>query len=306
MTDPDNERLVARTPVRESGGAEVKGRQWPPMTYVGKEQIPEAGLHVDLGWIYQVPQPDAQESEQVLDYDQLLVHIGMDPDTPQNLGATVEFYLGGQRIVFNTTTAIYIPKGIPYGPLTWKEVVRPHLQMSIVFGSSDPYGGSALKVIGASKDAVPAKTDKTDYEQYVVRSPMREAGPDHVEGRQNPTMTYLSGTQVPGVRNYMEIGWIWDVPDRSIPKMRHDNYDEIVLHVGSDPDDPEDLNGILLFGVGEELVELTTTHCVYAPKGVDHGPLFWKEVRRPLLEIAMMLGAGTWAEGWEGSFFDEE
>jgi hypothetical protein len=27
-------------------------------------------------------------------------------------------------------------------------------------------------------------------------------------------------------------------------------------------------------------------------------------VRRPLIELAMMLGAGTLAEGWKNSFFD--
>ena len=133
---------------------------------------------------------------------------------------------------------------------------------------------------------------------------MREAGPDHVDGRQNPTMTYLSRTQIPEATNYIEFGWIWDVPRPPIPKMRHDDFDEIVLHIGSDPDHPEDLGGVLQFGVGDDLLEFETTHCVYCPKGLDHGPLKWKEVRRPLIEMAIMLGAGTLAEGWENSFFD--
>jgi len=32
----------------------------------------------------------------------------------------------------------------------------------------------------------------------VVRSPMREAGAEFVKGRTSPTMTYMSGVQVPG------------------------------------------------------------------------------------------------------------
>ena len=106
------------------------------------------------------------------------------------------------------------------------------------------------------------------------------------------------------MKNYLEFGWIWDVPSRPIPKMRHDNYDEIVLHIGSDPDDPEDLGATMQFGMGDDLLEFDTTHCAFIPRELDHGPLIWKEVRRPMIEIAMMLGAGTWAEGWEGSFFD--
>ena len=133
---------------------------------------------------------------------------------------------------------------------------------------------------------------------------MREAGPEHVDGRQNPTMTYLSRTQIAEANHYLEFGWIWDVPRPPIPKMRHDDFDEIVLHIGSDPDHPEALGGVLEFGIGDDPLEFDTTHCAYIPRGVDHGPLNWKEVRRPLIEFALMLGTGTMAEGWANSFFD--
>ena len=107
--------------------------------------------------------------------------------------------LGGQPIVFNTTTAVFIPKGTPYGPLTWKEFHRPHLQLSIVLGSGDPYAASSPGTAAPAAEPGtrrPTTTQDFDFEQYVVRSPMREAGPNHVEGRQNPTMTYISRTQL--------------------------------------------------------------------------------------------------------------
>ena len=133
---------------------------------------------------------------------------------------------------------------------------------------------------------------------------MREAGPDYVANRQNPTMTYLSRTQIAEVDCYLEFGWIWDVPNPPIPKMRHDDFDEIVFHIGSDPDDPADLGGVLEFGIGDDLLEFDTTHCAYIPRGLDHGPLRWKGFRRPLIEMALMVGAGTLDEGWDNSFFD--
>ncbi len=37
---------------------------------------------------------------------------------------------------------------------------------------------------------------------------------------------------------------------------------------------------------------------MYIPKGMMHGPLIWHEVRRPHIEMAIMLGAGTLKEGW--------
>lgn len=283
------ERFVVRKPLRD---------QYHPghgLTYMSAAQIPEANLNIRLTWVYDTSQAHGYSSQQVLNNDQLLLHIGMSPDTPQALGGTVEIYLGGQPIVFNTTTSVFIPRGVPFGPLSWKEIRRPHVQLAITFGNSN----------SRALDQTAAGSGTFDYEQYVIRSPLREAGPPHVDGRQNPTMTYLSRPQINAVNNYIEFGWIWDPPNPDLPKMRHDNYDEIVLHIGSDPENPEALGGTLQFGLGEEFLEFDTTHCVYAPRGMDHGPLRWKEVRRPLIELAMMLGAGTLEEGWANSFFDQ-
>jgi hypothetical protein len=248
-------------------------------------------------WLDAESQPGRLATARVLDHDQLVLHIGMDWNRPQRLGATVESHLGGQPIVFNTTTSLFIPAGTSYGPVVWTEFERPHVQLVLVFGSG-------VAPAGRPWDGAPAPGAGIDYEQYVIRSPLREAGPVHVDGRQNPTMTYLSASQIPGLKTYLEFGWIWDVPQPPIPKMRHDDYDEIVAHIGSDPERPEELGGVLEFGIGEDALEFDTTHCAYLPRGLDHGPLAWAEVRRPLIEFAVMLGAGTLAEGWANSFFD--
>jgi hypothetical protein len=303
MSSSEFEKFAVRWPDPQSGSLGVEEGQGSAATLLSDAQVPGAGHHVSLAWIDAIPAAGPAQVEQVLDHDQLLLHVGMDHTTPQDLGATIRLYLGGQPVVFNTTTAVFIPKGTPYGPLTWEEFRRPYVQLSLVFGSGEsPAPRAAEDAVGGG--AIPRKREVFDYEQYVVRSPMREAGPEFVEGRQNPTMTYLSRTQVNVVNNYLEFGWIWDVPRPSIPKMRHDNFDEIVFHIGSDPDHPADLGGILQFGIGDELLEFDTTHCAYIPRRVDHGPLIWKEVRRPLIEMALMLGAGIYAEGWENSFFD--
>ncbi|MBN1631034.1 MAG: hypothetical protein JW990_14830 [Thermoleophilia bacterium] len=322
MTTSEFERYIVRKPLQSADGSTVKGRQ-TPMVYLSSRQVPETCAYIELSWIHGMPEPNPYLQQRTLDYDQILLHIGMDYARPQVLGGTVELVLGGQPVVFNTTTAVFIPQGTPYGPLTYKDFAEPHLQMSIVLGSGDPYAGAGWAAAGAAaaapaqagggrvacggqvEGASPNRPSTVDYESYVVRSPIREAGPDYVEGRQNPTMTYMSGTQVIGVKTYLEIGWIWDAPNRPIPRMRHDNYEEIVCHAGSDPANPEDLGATMRFDVGNELTEYDTTHCVFLPRKLDHGPLIWSEVRRPMIEVAMMLGAGTWADGWEGSFFEE-
>jgi hypothetical protein len=148
---------------------------------------------------------------------------------------------------------------------------------------------------------LPKKTKKFDYEQYVIRSPMRESGGFFTAGRQAPTMTYMSKTQISVANTYIELGWVWDTPTPQIEPMLHKKYNEIVLHIGGDPKNPEDLGADMQFGLGGDLLDFNTTYGMYIPKGLVHGPLLWPKVRRPHIEMAIMLECGTLKEGWGDS-----
>lgn len=138
-----------------------------------------------------------------------------------------------------------------------------------------------------------------EYYKNLVQKPKYELGAAHsgIKGRQSPTMTFMSNDLVPGSNVYMEIGWVWAVPDPNrIPEHSHPKYDEFVLHIGSDPNNPEDLGGEIEFVVGGEPLKITKTSALYVPAGLIHGPLSWKSVTRPHLQMTMIIGAGTLAE----------
>ena len=87
--------------------------------------------------------------------------------------------------------------------------------------------------------------------------------------------------------------------------MKHDKYEEIVLHIGGDPDNPEDLGADMQFGIGGDLLSFDTSFSVFLPKGLPHCPIIWHEVRKPHIEMAIMLGAGTLVEGWKDSIIKQ-
>ena len=77
-------------------------------------------------------------------------------------------------------------------------------------------------------------------------------------------------------------------------------WDDAVLHVGCDPENPEDLGATIDFGMGDEYVRSNSTFGMWVPKGLKHGPLVWKKFERPHLELTIMIGAGTLAEADPG------
>ena len=301
MPDSVYEKYAVRKPIYEAGTG-YKGRQSPTMTFMSSQQVPEANYYIELGWIYEKPQPNPHIFEHVHDYDEIVLHWGGDSEQPQVLGGEIEFYIGGQPITFNTTTGIFIPRGTPHGPLTWKKFEFPHIEMAMMLGTGDPFKGWGESGIQKQKKTLPKKTDRFDFEQYVIRSPMREAGRGFKKGRQTPTMTYMSRTQINVANYYIEFGWIWDKVEPGIPAMIHKKYDEIVLHIGGDPRNPEDLGADMRFGMGEDLLPFNTSYGMYIPRGLKHGPLIWDKVRKPHIEMAIMLGCGTVQEGWGDSF----
>ena len=136
---------------------------------------------------------------------------------------------------------------------------------------------------------------KSSHKMTLVTKPAYEVGRNTVvTGRRLPSMTYMSNEFVPGCDVYVEYGWIWAVPDPNplIGEHTHD-YDQIALHIGTDPKNPEDLGAEFEIVIDGEPVTVNKTHSLYLPKGLKHGPVTWNRVDRPVIEMTITLGGGT-------------
>ena len=81
------------------------------------------------------------------------------------------------------------------------------------------------------------------FEKYLVRKPIYRRGRG-IRNRQSPTMTYMSSAQVPEANYYLEYGWIYGIPEpnQSTSEYVHDT-EIIIMYIGGDPQNPEDLGG---------------------------------------------------------------
>ena len=61
--------------------------------------------------------------------------ICIDPSHPEDLGGEIEFVVGGEPLIFDKTSALFVPAGVKHGPVTWKKVRRPHIKMAMVLGA---------------------------------------------------------------------------------------------------------------------------------------------------------------------------
>jgi hypothetical protein len=116
----------------------VKGVTFPDEIYLDGEIIEGSPVVVDIGWRFQIPEPDPVEWTHTHDFDEVLCFIGTDPEHPHDLGGEIEFHIGDEKHTFDKTTTIFVPKGMPHCPFMHKRVDRPFLLVAFSLNKRYP------------------------------------------------------------------------------------------------------------------------------------------------------------------------
>ncbi|MFH1647663.1 MAG: hypothetical protein ABID71_08280 [Chloroflexota bacterium] len=146
MVKKSYRKNLVQEPSREVGATQlIKGRTNPTLTYMSNDLVPDSNTYIEIGWIHRMPEPNPHIHRHTHDFDEIVLHIGRDPDNPEELGGEIEFVVGGEKLTINKTSALFIPRDVEHGPLTWKKVSKPHIQMVVMLGAgsmkeSDPGG----------------------------------------------------------------------------------------------------------------------------------------------------------------------
>ena len=102
----------------------------------------------------------------------------------------------------------------------------------------------------------------------------------------------LRAADVPQASCYITTSWVGaiDHEEEWVEEHVHD-YDEVLMFLGNDPDDVNDLGGEIFMTIEGERHLLTTTSAVFIPAGTRHCPLGFTRVDRPLRFVAVALSA---------------
>ena len=77
------------------------------------------------------------------------------------------------------------------------------------------------------------------------------------------------------------------------PQPHKHEYSELLVYLGTNPDNPDELGGEIELWLGEgeklEKVTLTTSSSILIPPGLAHLPLFYRNVYRPIIHVLVMF-----------------
>jgi hypothetical protein len=119
-----------------------KGRKGPGVWLMSEELVPGCNVNIMYNWIREQPKPNPMhQAMEAHDYDEIIVNLGTDPQHPEYLGAEIEGYIEDERHLITNTTALFFPRHVAHGRITWKSFEKPHLQMAIkLSGKIEPMG----------------------------------------------------------------------------------------------------------------------------------------------------------------------
>ena len=136
--------------------------------------------------------------------------------------------------------------------------------------------------------------------QDALGAPEMEAGFRELYNKFAHRIAWIDGNVVPGAFQ-MNTAWYSKVPERDpiFVEHVHDDADELIGFIGSDPDNPNDLGGEIEFTIDGEAHLLTKSSIIFAPAGVIHNPMRILRVDRPIFHFSVVTthlydGSGTY------------
>ena len=252
--------------------------------------------HFSYGFVKEPSVFHPVEGALIHPFDECLVFVGTKNDDLLYLGAEVTIELGEEREehVFTDPSVIVIPKGIPHGPVTVKNVERPIVHYSI--GLAPEYKAEML-----SEDSLPPKKAGNKYDRLIKKFvAYPEAGSSMAEiADENGVMHASSGGVGPG--NGDEVVWVFgkDLEGLEVNfswgfytqcgkwhrggEAHTHPEEEILVYVGLDPDDINYLGAELELGMGKDYERhiFNTPTVAICPQGFPHLPLITRWVDKP-------------------------
>ena len=136
--------------------------------------------------------------------------------------------------------------------------------------------------------------DGGTYKNNIVTSYL--ADKSKFEGTTISPVTFIDARFVPGAF-YAESVWFNEASEGSPPEHSHDDFDEILMFWGTDPERPHDLCGEVELWIGGEKYTITESAMVFVPRGVKHCPMYFRRVDRPILHASTAPTRGYSRDG---------
>ena len=241
-----------------------------PITCIDGNAV-EGAIYYQAAWL---AKPLSQTGMISHDSDKLMVFLGSDPDNHEDLGAEIELWLENDKLTLTETCVVFVPSGVAHGRMEVKNVRRPVIHYFCLMNSSTYDEKPAEAEAPAGKYAGNAVVKYAPIDGFLPPAP---------EGFLT-RLLWLDGAKLAGAP-YMEAVWFHTVNDTG-PETHAHEFDELIGFLGSDPENPTELQSEITLFLDGETISFTKSCVAYIPRGVTHSPILVPRLDRPIIHFS--------------------
>ena len=209
------------------------------------------------------------------DTDELHMFVGGNSQDPENLNGEVVFQIENDKLVLTESCFVFVPKGCAHTIVSVKDLKQPmfHYVMQ-AFATSYKY-----------TPAVPSEPAGKYLNNWVTKYARTDGRVMNDDPKLLTRLLWVDGIRIPGAP-YTECVWFFAPRPDAPPNHVHDDMDEFVAFIGSDPEHPEELFGDCSLEVEGKEIHTTKSTIAFIPKNIPHGMLKINYADKPILHFS--------------------
>ncbi len=223
---------------------------------------------VDCYWFWRSAPNQIVDGSRTSDRNQVIGLVGANPADPPSLAGEMTVWVDGKKNILNKSSLIFVPAGVPFGP-----VQINHMEHPIFYSSIGIRPGP-----GAARD--PA------WPRYTIVSETKEKA---VQPPANTRIT-LKGARLLHMEDdmakgsfYVDFVWLYEGYGQAPMGVHDHEWAELMVMTGCDPEHPHDTGGTFSIDLAGETHYINKSSLVCIPARVMHCPWKFLEVKKPTL-----------------------
>ncbi|HSW58843.1 MAG TPA: hypothetical protein VLH15_10590 [Dehalococcoidales bacterium] len=223
---------------------------------------------VDSTWFWSSEPNQIVDGTRISEANQVIGLVGAFPAEPTSLGGEMTIWVDGKKNVLNKSSLIYVPAGVPFGPVQINHMEHPINYTSI----------GILPAPNAKRDpSWPRYTIVSETKEKAVNPPM-------------PVKLTLKGFRLLHMEDdiakgsfYVDYVWLYEGYGGAPMGVHDHQWSELIAMTGCDPANPYDLGGTFSVDLAGETHYVTKSALVCIPAHVMHCPWKFLDVKKPTL-----------------------
>lgn len=225
---------------------------------------------VDCTWFWRSNPDQIVDGTRISENNQVMALVGADTDNPFSLAGEMTVWVDGKKNLLNKSSLIFVPAGVPFGPLQINQMEHP-ICYAVIGMSPDP---------GAKRDpSLPRYTIISETKEKAVKPPASVKRTSKVTN-----ILHMEDDMVKG-SFYVNINWQIEGYGQAPAEVHEHDWPELISMIGCDPEHPFDLGGTYSIDLAGETYYISKSSLVCIPAHTLHCPWKFLEIHRPTLTI---------------------